>query len=183
MMSTVRKYEPKYTVADYARWQGDWELLAGLAISMTPSPFGLHQVVAARIARRIGNRLEQCGCGCEVVSELDWIVADDTVVRPDVMVLCNGIPEEHLREPPALIVEVLSPSTASKDRTTKFDLYESQGVRHYLLADPSSQQLDAHALTAAGRYAAAQRQGSALQMEVTDNCYITIDLDGLFDSS
>ncbi len=63
------------------------------------------------------------------------------------------------------------------------NIYESQGVRHYLLADPSNQQRDAHALTAAGRFAAARRQGSALQIEVTDNCYITIELDGLFDSS
>jgi hypothetical protein len=42
-MSSVRKFIPRYTVADYRQWQGDWELLDGVAVSVTPSPFGIHQ--------------------------------------------------------------------------------------------------------------------------------------------
>ncbi|MFT5123175.1 MAG: Uma2 family endonuclease [Kiritimatiellia bacterium] len=48
----------------------------------------------------------------------------------------------YLDFPPALIVEILSPSTASKDREIKFKLYEEQGVEHDILVDPTEQTIE-----------------------------------------
>lgn len=67
-----------------------------------------------------------------MLMETDWIVSEDTVVRPDIVIVCGPFPERHIVEPPRLIVEVLSPSTEEKDRTAKLDLYTSQAVEFYL---------------------------------------------------
>ncbi len=151
-MSSAEEYVPRYTVADYGSWKGEWELWAGIPVSMTPSPFGPHQVVTTRLARLIGNQLEASQSPCEVIQEIDWIVRDDTVVRPDIVVVCGGIPEKHVTSTPALVVEVLSQSTADKDRTAKRRLYEEQNVPHYMIVDPERMQIDLFALDESGNY-------------------------------
>jgi len=45
------------------------------------------------------------------------------------------VKEKFLTFPPTVIFEILSPSTAQKDKTLKFDLYESQGVKYYVIVD------------------------------------------------
>jgi Uma2 family endonuclease len=101
-------------VADYKAWEADWELWAGVRVAMTPSPFDGHQAVLTRLARQIGNELERVKCQAEVLVELDWIISDDTVVRPDLVVVCGPPSEEHLRSAPAIVVEIVS--QASHDR-------------------------------------------------------------------
>ena len=130
------KYQPHYTFADYCQWEGDWELWSGAAVAMTPSPFGTHQRILTRLARMFGNQLEVAGRDCEVVVELDWIVAEDTVVRPDLMIICEDFPDRHLLSAPSLIAEVLSDATRNKDLTNKKQLYRENGVQYYLIADP-----------------------------------------------
>lgn len=142
-MSASPKYLPHYTFADYSHWQGDWELWQGVPVAMTPSPFGRHQWVAGQIMRQFLNSLEEKRQDCFVLMETDWIIADDTVVRPDVAIVCGSFPERHIVEPPRLIAEVLSPSTEIKDRTAKRELYASQSVEFYLIVDPVEKQIEA----------------------------------------
>ncbi len=135
-MSTVPRYFPRYTVTDYAAWGGDWELLEGLAVARTPSPFGNHAEKLSRLAAALWNAIDAAGCHATVLAAIDWIVANDTVVRPDLVVVCGPAPPQHVIEPPALVVEILSPATRERDLTVKRDLYESQGVRRYLVIEP-----------------------------------------------
>ncbi|MFP4035590.1 MAG: Uma2 family endonuclease, partial [Desulfovermiculus sp.] len=95
----------EYTATDYEQWQGDWELIQGRPVAMTPSPGFLHQRVCLQIARRLDEQLEECP-QCTVVFETDWHVATDTVVRPDIMVLCDQV-QEKVSQRPDLIVEVV----------------------------------------------------------------------------
>ncbi len=74
-------------------------------------------------------------CNCEVIYELDWIIDDNTVVRPDVMIVCGKFDDDFLRFPPSLILEITSKSTQMADRNVKRKLYESQKVPYYLIAD------------------------------------------------
>ena len=142
-MSVAYEYRPHYTVADYGRWEGNWELIDGLAIDMGPSPFGPHSAMAARLAAKFVNAVDATGSNQWVVlQEIDWIVDDSTVVRPDLCLIEGPIPEKHLYFPPLLIVEILSDSTAEKDRNSKFELYRQQGVLYYLIVDPVNQQLE-----------------------------------------
>lgn len=62
-------------------------------------------------------------------------MSEDTVVRPDVMVVCEDLNADYVTTPPSLVLEILSPSTILKDRNTKFNLYQAYGVRYYLIAD------------------------------------------------
>jgi hypothetical protein len=48
IVSTAPRYLPHYTVADHAAWEGDWELLDGVALAMTPSPFWGRQAATNR---------------------------------------------------------------------------------------------------------------------------------------
>lgn len=134
-MSTRTVYVPRYTLADYRRWRGDWQLIDGVAIAMTPSPFGPHDRVVSRLSRWIGSQIENVRCRCEVYTNLDWIVSDETVVRPDLMVVCGEQPQRHLERPPEVVVEVLSEATRAQDLVVKRAIYREQGVPHYVLVD------------------------------------------------
>ena len=92
-MSAVPKYIPQYTVDDYSTWEGDWELWDGIAVSMSPSPFGAHQLVLFNLAGELRTQLRNQDCGAVVMGEIDWIISRETVVRPDVVVLCGDAPE------------------------------------------------------------------------------------------
>jgi Uma2 family endonuclease len=141
-MSTAPRYIPHYTVDDYRHWKGDWELLDGVPISMSPSPFGRHERITSRTGHAFLSAFDSQGCDCEVYYNLDWIIGDDTVVRPDVMVVCGIQPDRHLDRAPEVAVEVLSPSTREFDQTTKRKLYREQGVGFYLIVDPDENQIE-----------------------------------------
>lgn len=128
---------PHYTLDDYRRWEGRWELIEGIPWAMTPSPGYTHQLVSHRIAIQLEEGLGDCQ-GCEALEALDWIISEETVVQPDNLVICFKPEGDYLTRAPSLIFEVLSPSTAQKDRTLKYRLYEREGVKYYGLVDPEN---------------------------------------------
>jgi len=85
MSSNAVRYSPSYTIADYALWEGDWELWNGVAVCMSPAPTPMHQLVATNIAAEIRDQLRRNpDCRCLVLAETDWQIDNATVVRPDV---------------------------------------------------------------------------------------------------
>ena len=72
---------------------------------------------------------------CEVLLSLDWKISEDTIVRPDIMVIFGEPTEDYLNFPPVLIIEVLSPNNIKTDRVLKFDLYRENGVKYYIMVD------------------------------------------------
>ncbi len=134
---------PRYTYKDYAQWGGDWELINGYPYAMSPSAKMKHQFIGNAFVVELNKAISKYNtCRCRVVYELDWIVNEDTVVRPDIMVICGDLSDDFLRYPPSLIVEILSENTRLKDRTTKFELYQQQVVRYYVIADPDKESLE-----------------------------------------
>jgi Uma2 family endonuclease len=74
---------------------------------------------------------------------VDWQVAEDTVVRPDNLVVCgHDITGTRLTVPPVLVFEILSPSTSRQDKILKYKLYEKAGVKYYCIVDPESTAAD-----------------------------------------
>lgn len=126
-----------YTVQDYLQWEGDWELIHGQPVAMAPSPGLTHQTVNMTIARQLDESLDDCP-NCQALFEIDVEFSEDTVVRPDVLVICYQPEGERLTRAPALIFEVISPKTARRDEVIKFDLYRKEGVAYYVLAYPES---------------------------------------------
>ncbi len=87
---------------------------------------------------RTSSRHTAAGCNATVLAEVDWIVNDQTVVRPDLAVICEAAPAWHLTSAPAFIVEVLLESTRSRDLSFKQSLYASEGVGWYLTLDATN---------------------------------------------
>lgn len=172
----ARRLIPHYTIDDYAQWEGDWELWDGLPVAMTPSPGLPHQTAAANLTYRLRDQLEQRGgdCHCKLFYETDWHVARDTVVRPNILIMCNPVTDEFITRAPTLIVEVLSPSTAEKDRSHKRLLYAAQGVAYYLLADPGSRTVECLRLEN-DTYAAS----SIDRLELHDGCLLGLSSQAL----
>jgi Uma2 family endonuclease len=102
----------KYTYEDYALWEGDWELVDGVPQAMSPSPMREHQLVVNLICFELTEDTKECE-ECDVVSELDYIIDDENVLRPDVALIC-GEENDFITKAPKVIVEVLSPSTAKR---------------------------------------------------------------------
>ena len=133
-----------YRIADYERWEGDWELIDGIPVAMSPAPALVHQRLALLLAMELEESLEECG-QCNVYPEAEWRIGDDTVLRPDGVVVCYP-PGKYLDRPPALVLEVLSPSTLRIDREYKHERYAREGVGHYLIADPEKKRVEAFRL-------------------------------------
>ncbi|NLT69969.1 MAG: Uma2 family endonuclease [Verrucomicrobiaceae bacterium] len=133
----VISYRPRYTVEDYLRWEGDWELWDGIPVAMSPSPGFFHQTIAGELFFQIKTVLESgsCPAGCRAVLDLDWQVDTTTVVRPDLMVICEKPAGERLEKRPELAAEILSSSTRQKDLIAKRELYAANGVPFYLILD------------------------------------------------
>lgn len=133
---------PHYTYDDYVQWEGRWELIHGIPYAMVPAPIVKHQRICGKIHLQLIELLENCG-KCEVLLPVDWPIADDTVVQPDILVVCGeNIGVEKLEKTPVMVFEVLSPSTSRKDRVIKYQLYEHAGVKYYCIIDPETNNAD-----------------------------------------
>lgn len=134
----------RYTYQDYLLWKGDWELVNGYPYAMAPSPIRSHQWFAAKFIQKVSNELDtaKLKCACNIYSELDWIIDETSVVRPDCMIVCGNFTEDFLRFAPTLIAEISSRKTKLRDRNTKYNLYELKGVKYYVIADTEKKSVE-----------------------------------------
>lgn len=135
----LKKPAERYCWHDYRSWpEGErWELLDGFAYAMSPAPSTQHQGVAGEIYFRL--RLGLAGKPCQpFVAPTDVRLSDWDVVQPDILVVCKPeqIQRTHIEGAPEVVVEVLSPVTASRDLREKKALYERHGVGEYVVVHP-----------------------------------------------
>lgn len=179
MNLSTKIFKPEqYTYNDYKLWEGNWELINGYPIAMSPAPKRTHQLFSTAFAGEVRNIIKsnKLSCDCNVFVELDWIVNDDTVVRPDCMVVCGNFTDDYLTFPPQLILEVSSHSTRLRDRNTKFSLYEMYGVKYYIIADCEKNTIETFELTD-NKY----KQINTTSFNLTHTCTIDIDTSQLFE--
>ena len=147
-MALALRDDGLHTYGEYLAWPDDlrFELIDGAAYAMAPGPSLEHQDFAGEIYFQL--RLALQGQPCRVfIAPLDVRLpkadeADekvDTVVQPDVLVVCQAakLDRRGVRGAPDLAVEVLSPSSASHDHLRKRRAYERAGVREYWLVHPT----------------------------------------------
>lgn len=144
-MSIAEKYRPNYTYKDYCQWEGRWELIEGMPYAMSPLPIPNHQRVSLKLAILFEEALAGCK-ECTVYPPLDWKVSEHTIVQPDMLIVCKEINKKYLDFSPVLVIEVLSPATASKDRGEKMELYQSQKVKYYLIVDAQFKKIEIYTL-------------------------------------
>lgn len=170
-------YTEHYTARDYEQWQGDWELIYGAPYAMAPSPGVSHQRIERALLLQLDQGLKACS-ECEVLSEIDWYCSDDTVVRPDVLIACE-ILGEKLSKTPELIVEVVSPSSAKRDELVKFELYQQEGVKFYILAYPDEQKAKVYRLLE-GRFIKVADFSQEVFEFVVKSCKLSLDFSQLW---
>jgi Uma2 family endonuclease len=87
---------------------------------------------------------------------MDLQLSDTDVVQPDLMVILaehrHYVSPSRLLGPPDLVVEILSPATAERDRTLKLKLYEQRAVAEYWIVDPDVHTVDRYRLGGDGSY-------------------------------
>ena len=144
-MATKFAYIPRYTVEDYEQWvEPNCELIQGIPYMMSPAPRIRHQRIAHRLEILLEEALAKC-LECEVLPPVNYQIAEDTIVQPDLLIVCNLPDEErdvYLTTTPVLVAEIISPSSALKDRIIKRDIYESAGVRYYAVIDPDNEEIE-----------------------------------------
>lgn len=103
----------------------------------------IHGRVSLNIAYSLTGQLR--GSPCQVFADSMKIqIGSDTILYPDVFVTCDpaDLRTEQVFTSPTVVVEVLSPSTQSYDRGSKFTLYRSiVTLREYLLVDPETREV------------------------------------------
>ena len=131
---------PYYTYDDYKNWEGnDWEIIYGQAYCMSPAPMIKHQSLSNKIAWQLQNIFAKCK-KCQALLPIDWKISNDTVVQPDNSVICHEPQNEaYITKAPVIIFEILSKSTAKKDKGLKYSLYEQEGVKYYIIVDPDDE--------------------------------------------
>lgn len=123
------------------------EKLNGKLVAMAPRPFVNHTSVAGNIYWLFRNYLKDKKCNTFTGGIDVHLTKDDTVV-PDVMIVCNKdiIKADGIYGTPDLIVEVLSPSTAKRDKGYKKDLYQRCGVKEYWITDTANKLIEIYLL-------------------------------------
>ncbi|MCL2435603.1 MAG: Uma2 family endonuclease [Lentimicrobiaceae bacterium] len=141
----------RYTYADYLTWIDDQrrELIDGFIYLMS-APKRIHAQITRELNVFIGSFIKKNKGKCQVYHApfdvripIEGSKEDDkiyNIVQPDICVICDlsKLDDRGCIGAPDLIVEVLSPSTAQKDWSKKFNLYEEAGVREYWIIDPKA---------------------------------------------
>jgi Uma2 family endonuclease len=147
-------YDRRWTYADYKAWElapGErYEIIDGEAYAMS-APNTRHQAMLMELSKQIAVYLT--GKSCKVYPApfdvrlfYEEDESDDTVVQPDIVVICDEKKrgKEGCRGAPDFVVEILSPSNTASEMQTKFDLYRQAGVREYWVLDGGKNRLHAY---------------------------------------
>ena len=142
----------KFTYEDYRTAPPDkrYELVDGDLV-MVPAPNLKHQTVQVRLEERLARFVRENSLGMLFFAPCDVVLSDTDVVQPDLLfvssdrahLLSSG---ENVRGAPDLVIEILSPATAGRDRGYKRALYAKHGVAEYWLVDPSAETVRIHRL-------------------------------------
>jgi Uma2 family endonuclease len=144
----------RFTYADYKAWElapGErYELINGAAYAMA-GPNDNHQAVCGELFWQIMNYLHGKPCKARLAPYDVRLFyedgeSDDTVVQPDISVICDKtkLGPEGCRGAPDMVAEILSPSNTAIEMQRKFDLYRRAGVREYWVLDPETKTLQIH---------------------------------------
>jgi len=130
----------KLTYRDFVRFPDDGrrhELIDGVHYVTACPDFG-HQLVLQRLNVALANHLKETRSGL-VFFNFDCVFSFFDIVNPDLVVVLKDrfeiFTHRNIKGTPSILVEVLSPSTAKRDRTIKRTLYERHGLLEYWIID------------------------------------------------
>jgi Uma2 family endonuclease len=183
-MALMRVGRPQVTYADLERMPDDgrrYEIVDGELFDVTPAPSPLHQRVSKRLQRQLEAYFETAGRGEVFNAPVDVILTPHDVFEPDIVLVTNPsqVSGRAIEGAPALLVEVLSPSTTTYDRTTKGRRYAALGIAHYWIVDPVARRIECYRAEA-GTHRLVAEAGASGTLTHPDFPALTIDLDAIW---
>ena len=133
-----------------------YEIIDG-ELCMTPSPNTRHQTILFNLSVLFGIYLLNNPTGKLFLAPYDVVFSQDPlqVAEPDLVFVSKAhasiITEKNIQGVPDLLIEILSPGTATTDRRVKLSLYERFGVPEYWIVDPKAETVQVFRLSD-GRY-------------------------------
>lgn len=116
-----------------------YELIDGELI-LAPSPVTQHHRISRNLLRALDEFVEPQSLGELFYAPMDVVLSDHDVFQPDILFISNNrlhiIGDRNIQGAPDLVIEILSPSTETRDRDIKLEQYLRFGVREYWLIDP-----------------------------------------------
>ena len=144
----------QWTYDDYARLPDNgkrYEVIRGV-LYMSAAPRPLHQRVIFRLSYFLEAFLEERSIGIAFSAPIDVLLPEKLgdPVQPDILFVRSDriqiIGETYIEGAPDLVMEVLSPSNPSHDRSLKYELYAEAGVPEYWIIDPHKRIVEIHVL-------------------------------------
>lgn len=173
------------TYEDYCGLPDDgrrYEILEG-ELAVTPSPSRSHQEFAANLLVALKPFVHAHDLGEVFIAPFDVILEKASVVVPDLCFVSRDrlgiVTDRGVEGAPDLVVEILSPATARRDRAEKAQLYSRHGVRHFWLADPEARVVETFELHE-GRYRETARLTGDARLTPTLFSGLEISLASLF---
>jgi Uma2 family endonuclease len=181
-MSELARDDYRYTYNDYCEIDDGnrYEVIDG-ELYMMSSPSSTHQMIAGEVFGQLREQLLGKIC-TPFVSPMDVRLfykddgSDDTIVQPDVFVICDKskIGKNSINGAPDFIIEVISPSNSVFEMSLKYLNYERSGVKEYWLIDPAKAEFIKYVL-AGGVFKGEEKKMSGT--ESVDSLGINMDLD------
>ncbi len=155
----------QYTYQDYLGWKFEErvELINGKIYQLFPRPSKAHQDVSGDLIYTIKHYFRDKSCKVYAAPfDLRLPLPPKhqkenkimTVLQPDIFVVCDlsKLDAKGCLGAPDWVIEILSPSTSTKDHNEKFDVYEYAGVREYWIVHPTACTVLAYVLDEKGKF-------------------------------
>ena len=171
----------RFNYEDYLTWDDDirYELIEGISYAMS-APSWSHQGISRNILVQLANFLKDKPCKVYAAPfdvRLNPNGYDDTVVQPDILVVCDRKKFDKrgsIKGAPDMVAEILSPATARMDRFTKLNLYKQYGVREYWIVDPSKKIIETHILENGKYIKSTYTETDTAPVYILEGCVVTV---------
>ena len=132
-----------YTIEEFEQMAKDehitYELIDGI-VMMSPRPAAKHQHASGNLYAELRATLRQKNC--DIIPDFELALGHQRLV-PDLMITCNDKFEGNRYEKiPQIVIEIISPSSASRDYLVKRNKYEQLGIPEYWIVSPEEECID-----------------------------------------
>jgi len=177
----------RWTYSEFARLPSEGstrhEIIDG-ELCVTQSPTGRHQRIVTDMVTLLNVFVRSNDLGEVFVSPLDVLFAEGDYLEPDILLVRNDrthlVTDRGVEGPPDLVVEVLSPSTAARDRGIKLERYRLYGVGEYWVVDPDGRTVEIWKLAESAEAPLVLGAADTLDWAPASEVSLGIDLTALF---
>ncbi|MDC3411888.1 Uma2 family endonuclease [Aquibacillus sp. 3ASR75-11] len=153
-----------YTYGDYLSWPEEErvEIIDGVPYFQS-APSRIHQKTLSELHRQIANYLVDKECEVypapfhvllSIEDDVDTEEERRNVFEPDITIVCDTskLDDHGCKGSPDMVIEIISPSTARKDKIEKFNKYEQAGVKEYWIVEPQEKIVSVFTLQKNNKY-------------------------------